>query len=362
MSWLFLLAFTVALALVINATCLRGPSLSVYDSPLPEIFGRGQPASDAHHVMVRELDERAAEVTAASGRSQLLIMRNTMDEMGAEAHFAGRIVDAGDDGPRGEWLIPEGANLADRLLYIHGGAYVAGSPLSHRAITGELATRLGVVVFSLDYRLMPEHPRIAGIEDCREAYRWILTNGPEGEGRAEQLFIAGDSAGGNLSLSLANWIRDVDMPRPNGVFALCPATDCTFDSPSLRSNIETDHMLGPLFGKLSKIPAPLLGISNWVSNCMPPNDARISPVFADLSGLPPILVQASAEEMLRDDAVRYVNRARSQGSPVKLQLWAEMLHVWHIFIQRDLVEAAQAFDEIERFALACRDGRGDRAA
>ena len=361
MSWFFVLAALIAIGLIINAVFLRGASLAVYDSPLPDIFGRGQPPSAGHDAMVRELGEKAATLTSASGRSQLALMRSTMDEMGSDASFDGSITAASETGPRGEWLIPAGADPSRRLLYIHGGAYVAGSPLSHRAITGELARRTGGVVFSLDYRLMPEHPRSAGIEDCREAYRWILEHGPNGAGRASRLFVAGDSAGGNLSLSLANWIRDVDMPRPDGIIALCPATDSSFASPSLSSNIETDAMLGPLFGKLTKIPRPILGISTWFSNRMPPNDPRTSPVFADLSGLPPVLVQASADEMLRDDAVRYVNRARSQGSPAELQLWAHMLHVWHIFVQREVVEASQAFDEIERFINACCRNAADAA-
>jgi len=353
MYWPVVLALLAGILLFIYFRFLRGRDLAVYDSPWPEVVGEGQRPSDGHFAMVEELARKAAGVTSASGREKLGLMRETMDAMGSDVQFDGCFLPVDSGSVRGEWVMAPGVDSSRRLLYIHGGAFLAGSPLSHRAITTELSRRFGGAVFSLDYRLMPEHPRFAGIVDCREAYRWIRSHGPESEGEAEVLFVAGDSAGGNLALALAIWVRDAGLTPPSGVIALCPATDCTFSSPSLASNVATDHMLGPLFGKLNQIPGPLLALSSWFTNRRPPTDSQVSPVFADLSGLPPLLVQASAQEMLRDDAVRLVNRARACGSPAELQLFANMLHVWHIFVQRGVQEARQAFDEIELFMSAC---------
>ena len=308
-------------------------------------------------------------IQSVSRKEQLKVMRESMDALGEEVDFEGQIIPVESGGIRGEWVVAPGADPARRILYIHGGAYVAGSPLSHRAITTEYARRHGGAVFALDYRLMPEHPRQAGIDDCRAAYRWILDTGPEGPGRATEVFVSGDSAGGNLSLSLSNWIRDQGLSRPNGVIALSPATDATLSSPSLKDNLETDHMLGPLFGFMTRIPRFLLRLYALFNARIPPSHPNVSPVFADLSDLPPTLVHVSAQEMLLDDAVRYVNKARVQGSPVELQAWGHrsrqpkraskspvelqawghMLHVWHIFVSQDMEEAAQAFDQIERF-------------
>jgi acetyl esterase/lipase len=279
-------------------------------------------------------------------------MRSAMDALGEEVDFEGAIIPVDESGIRGEWLLAPGADPGKRLLYIHGGAFVAGSPLSHRAITAEYARRYGGAVFSLDYRLMPEHRRQAGIDDCRAAYRWILDTGPEGPGRAREVFISGDSAGGNLSLSLSGWIRDRGLPPPNGVIALSPATDNTFASPSMKTNIETDPMLGPLFGKLSRVPKFLLRTWALVTNRIPPRHPSVSPVYGSLAGLPPTLVHVSAQEMLLDDAVRYVNKARAAGSPVELQVWGHMLHVWHIFVMREMEEARHAFEQIEHFMNA----------
>jgi acetyl esterase/lipase len=235
-----------------------------------------------------------------------------------------------------------------RLLYIHGGAYIMGSPLSHRTLTSKFAEISGAAVLAIDYRLMPDHRRRAGIEDCRTAYRWLLDNGPNGPGPASAAFVAGDSAGGNLTLSLLAWIRDQGLRAPNAAVALSPATDASLGSPSLRANIASDAMLGPLFGPLAKVPETLLLWIGWLQNRMRPCDPLISPVYAELAGLPPLLVHASAIEMLKDDSVRYVNKAVAAGSPVTLQTWDHVVHVWHIF-HPELTEARDAFEEIRKF-------------
>jgi acetyl esterase/lipase len=160
--------------------------------------------------------------------------------------------------------------------------------------------------------------------------------------------VAGDSAGGNLTLSLIAWVRDAGLRAPDAAVALSPATDATLASPSLRAHVASDPMLGPLFGWLARIPRALLLWAGWWQTRINPRDPVVSPVYGDLSRLPPVLVQASEAEMLRDDARRYVNRAVAAGSPVQLQTWDHMVHVWQIF-HPELTEGREAIEEIRKF-------------
>jgi acetyl esterase/lipase len=163
--------------------------------------------------------------------------------------------------------------------------------------------------------------------------------------------VAGDSAGGNLTLSLLAWVRDAGLRPPNGAVALSPLTDGTLASPSLRSNVASDPMIGRLFGWLAKVPhAPLL-LYTWFQTRINPSDPVVSPVYGDLARLPPVLVQASEAEMLRDDSRRYVNRAIAAGSPVQLQTWDHMVHVWQIFYP-ELAEGREALEEVRKFLAA----------
>jgi acetyl esterase/lipase len=160
--------------------------------------------------------------------------------------------------------------------------------------------------------------------------------------------MGGDSAGGNLSLVLSAWARDENLRLPDAVIALSPLTDSTYTSPSIRSNLESDAMLGPLFGVLNRIPRAVLAWMFVVMNRIKPSSPLVSPVFGKLSNLPPTLLQVSEAEMLLDDARRYVNKACAAGSPVRLQSWPGLLHVWQIFYP-DVPEAREAWDRIGEF-------------
>ena len=175
-----------------------------------------------------------------------------------------------------------------------------------------------------------------------------MQNGPDGPSAASKIYIAGDSAGGNLSLMMSAWTRDHGSRKADAVIALSPVTDMTLGSPSMKSNLETDAMLGPMFKGMAKIPRPLLLWVGLFQNKTSPANPVLSPVFRDLHTLPPTLVQASEAEMLFDDGRRYVNRAVSQGSPARLQTWQHMVHVWHMFYPQ-LPEASEAWDEIGKF-------------
>ncbi len=139
-----------------------------------------------------------------------------------DANYQAKFIPANAGGVPAEWVIAPGADSDRRVLYIHGGGFVTGSPQSHRTITSKFSEVSGCAVLAIDYRLMPEHHHSDCVEDCRTAYRWILGNGPDGAGEIRQLFIGGDSAGGNLCLSLIAWIRDKKLRAPEAAVALSP--------------------------------------------------------------------------------------------------------------------------------------------
>lgn len=348
MSWILAALVALVFLILITRFHLNGPNLSQYDASTGERFDAQHEPSDEHDAVVASLQIGAGPIRKAPRKQQLGLMREYMDQIsdGLDLPASFTAVDAG--GVPAEWVIAPGADSQRRLLYIHGGAFTMGSPRSHRNITSRFSELSGLAVLAIDYRLMPENPRLAGVEDCKTAYEWLLANGPEGGSPVGKVYIAGDSAGGNLALMMGAWTRDSSLRTADAIVALSPATDSTMSSPSLLTNLETDPMLGPMFAQLSKVPRSLLLWGAWIHGRRSPADPVVSPVFGDLANLPPTLVQASEAEMLFDDSKRYVNRAVAAGSPAKLQSWAHMVHVWQMFYPQ-LTEARQAWDEIEKF-------------
>lgn len=345
MIWVFLI---VAVLILITVFHLRGQDLSQYDSPPGQSFDLGHEPSDEHDAVVASFDVGIGPVQRAPRRQRLSLMREYMDSISASQDFHAVFTPADAAGVKAEWVLAPGVDTTRRVLYIHGGAFVMGSPTSHRNITSRFSEVANAAVLAIDYRLMPENPRMAGIQDCRTAYEWMLQNGPDGAAPVGKIYVGGDSAGGNLTLSLIAWVRDQGLRQPTAAVALSPTTDSTLGSPSLKHNMETDAMLGPLFKGLAKVPRPLLWWFTWFQNRISPRNPKLSPIYGDLSGLPPTLVHASEAELLFDDARRYVNRAAAAGSPVRLQSWAHMVHVWHMFYPQ-LTEARNAWDEIGKF-------------
>jgi acetyl esterase/lipase len=354
-----ILLFVVAAVAVVWAVAafhLTGEDLSPFDRPTGERFSTGPEPSAEHRAVVASFAGLVEALRGVPRHRQIPVLRDWLDQAFADRRFDAGFTPADCAGVRGEWVLAPGADSARRTLYIHGGAFIIGSPKSHRTLTSRFSELTGGAVLAIDYRLMPEHPRMAGIADCRTAYRWMLENGPHGPEPARTVFVAGDSAGGNLALSLIAWVRDQGLRVPDAVVALSPATDSTFASPSLKANLHSDPMLGPMFGKLARVPRSLLLWFGWFQNRINPRDPVISPVYGDLSNLPPVLVHASEAEMLLDDSRRYVNRAQAAGSPVRLQTWSHVVHVWQIF-NPELTEARDALEEIRKF-LAAASPRG----
>ena len=353
MVWFVLALVVLALITFFH---LRGSSLSQYDSPPGQSFDLGHEPSDEHDAVVASFDVGLGPVQRAPRSQRLALMREYMDGISESQDFHATFTPVDAAGVKAEWVVAPGTDSRRRVLYIHGGAFVMGSPVSHRNITSRFSQIANAAVLAIDYRLMPENARMAGIEDCRTAYQWLLQSGPQEREAAARIYVAGDSAGGNLTLSLIAWLRDQKLRQPDAAVALSPPTDATFGSPSLKHNMDSDAMLGPMFKGLAKVPKPLLWWFIWFQNRISPSNPLLSPVFGDLSGLPPTLVHASEAELLFDDARRYVNRAVSAGSPAKLQSWAHVVHVWHMFYPQ-LTEARDAWEEIERF-IAEADGDG----
>ena len=228
-------------------------------------------------------------------------------------------VEAGDlGGVPGEWLTPIAADEGRVVLYFHGGGYNIGSAETHRSMLTHLATRARTRVFSVDYRLAPESPYPAAIDDAVASYEGLLAVGTD----PARVVVAGDSAGGGLALALLTRIRDAGVALPAGAVALSPWTDLTASSASIAANEATDIMLGQ----------PLL--HHWATAYLDgadPEHPHASPLHADLSGLPPILVQVGDTEVLLDEGVRFAAQAADAGVDITLQVEPDMFHVWPFF-------------------------------
>lgn len=339
----------------------RGEDLSAWDYPVAREFGEsitrpGGP-SDEHRRAEADIVAMGARVRGMSRREILHFSREFMEELPATKEYRCEFQAADAGGVPAEWVLAPGADRSRRFLYLHGGAFIAGSPNSHRPITSHLSEAANAAVLAIDYRLMPENRRMDGIEDCRTAFRWILRNGPDGPSEPARLYVGGDSAGGNLSLVMSAWARDQGLRAPDAVIGLSPLADSTYSGPSIRNNLESDTMLGPLFGGLLKIPKTVLTWIYVLENRIRPSHPVVSPLFGDLSGLPPTLIQVSESEMLLDDARRYVNKARASGSAAWLQSWPGLLHVWQIFLP-EVPEAREAIERIGAFIAEVERGNG----
>ncbi|MFX1568604.1 MAG: alpha/beta hydrolase [Promethearchaeota archaeon] len=235
-----------------------------------------------------------------------------------------------------EWQTVPGANENKVILYFHGGGYVLMSPKSHRALTIEIAKLTKMRVLSIDYRLAPEHSFPAPLEDAINAYKWLLSQGF----KAENIIVAGDSAGGNLTLTTLVKLRDEGISLPAGAVALSPATDFTGESVTFYENAKTDPVLADI------------GIFWWTTAFLAgadPNNPYISPVQAELKGLPPILIQVSTSEMLYDHSTRFIERAKAAGVSATLQEWNDTIHVFQGFGLHNLPEAKDAIQKIGEF-------------
>lgn len=240
-------------------------------------------------------------------------------------------------GVRGWWLRPTSARPGAAVLYLHGGGYIVGSARASVPLAGQIAARAGVAVFSADYRLAPEHVFPAATDDALAAYRGLADLG------FSAIAVAGDSAGGGLALStvvrVAAEARDHRLLAPRGAVLLSPWTDLSTGSPSMQDRADADPLLS--HASLSNAAAQYLGGHD-------PQEARVSPLFGDLSGLPPVLMHVGEDEVLLDDARRTGEALAAAGSAATVHVWAGMTHVFSSSVGT-LTAAEEALDDIGVF-------------
>lgn len=234
-----------------------------------------------------------------------------------------------------EWVSVTGCRSDAVLLYLHGGGYVAGSPATHRSLVVELSRQTRLRALVPNYRLAPEHPFPAALVDAWSVYWWLLSSGFD----PERIVVAGDSAGGGLSMALMLALRDAGLPLPAACVCLSPWTDLALTGRTLIPNSDADYL--NMIGLRRVIPEILGDVD--------PHEPLVSPIYADLSRLPPLLIQAGTAEMLYDDAARLAKRASADGVDVEFEVWENMIHVWQ-FTYAFEPAAQQAVANVGRFA------------
>jgi len=234
-----------------------------------------------------------------------------------------------------EWLIPPVVTNGRVVLYLHGGSYVSGSPDSHRSLAANIAIASKARALVIHYRLAPEHPHPAAVEDAVTAYQWLINNHVD----ARHLAVAGDSAGGGLALALLVNLRDRGIALPAAAVCLSPWTDLAFSGETWKSKAAVDLVIYA-YKELEFARMYLGGL-----------DAKsplASPLYADLKGLPPLLVQVGTDEVLLSDSTRLVDRAKQDGVNAVLDEWEKMQHVWQ-FAAAFIPEGRRAVTGIGEF-------------
>jgi epsilon-lactone hydrolase len=238
-------------------------------------------------------------------------------------------------GVGGELIAPEGAAGRPRVLYAHGGAYVLGSPATHRNVTAAIALRTGHPVFALDYRLAPEHPAPAARDDALAAYRAIAANAPG-------IAMAGDSAGGGIAVACTQAALTEGLPAPVALGLISPWLDLTLSGESYRENDGRDALLD--FASLERG-------SRAYAKALGPSSPACSPLLGDLAGLPPMLVQTASKDMLRSDAERLAELAGAVGVEVQLEVAEDLWHDYHVHAGM----LREADDSLERLGAFLAD-------
>lgn len=214
-----------------------------------------------------------------------------------------------------EWIVPEEVCNGRVILYLHGGAYCLGSINSHRFLGGQLAELAKLKVLLIDYRLAPEHPLPAAVEDAVAAYRFLLEQGFA----PDKITIGGDSAGGGLTIATLTALREAGEPMPGRAVCISPWVDLSGSGRSMETRRAADLMLSPEL---------LARYAAYYLNGRDASDPVASPLFADLTGLPPLLILVGTEEILLDDARCLAEKATAAGVEVTLEVWQRMIHVW----------------------------------
>jgi monoterpene epsilon-lactone hydrolase len=222
------------------------------------------------------------------------------------------------NGVKAEWTSTPDADPSSAVLYLHGGGYVICSLESHRHLMAEVGRASGARTLAIDYRLAPEHPFPAPVEDTVAAYRYLLDSGI----KPNRIALAGDSAGGGLVVASLLAIREAGLPLPGCGWCISPWVDMEALGVSFNDRADAD----PTVQK-----ATILMMAQWYLGGADPRHPHAAPIYGDLRGLPPLLIQVGAAETLLDDSVALARKAGAADVMVDLQIWPEMIHIWHIY-------------------------------
>ncbi|MDO9296155.1 alpha/beta hydrolase [Bradyrhizobium sp.] len=263
--------------------------------------------------------------------------RQRIEEVGSVWPVAGDIALEGVDidGMPGEWSTAPGSDASRVLLYFHGGGYCSGSILSHRRLVTEAGRAAKIRTLAIAYRLAPEHPFPAALDDAFSAWRFLRSNGIA----AGHIAVGGDSAGGGLTVALINRLRDAGEQVPGCAWLISPWTDLTLSGATLATRDTIDPIIHKSY--LAELA------DAYLPAAVDRRDPRVSPLFADLSGLPPTLIQVGACETLLEDSTRFAAAAGAANVALTLQVWPDMIHafpMWNAHLEpgrRALAEAGQ---------------------
>jgi epsilon-lactone hydrolase len=287
-------------------------------------------SGEARRELERMFAERRPELPLAQSRRQW-----EQDALAEVLPKGARFSQAVAGGVASEWMDMPHVNQDRIFLLLHGGGYNAGSPKTHRKLAANLARATNMRVLTPDYRLAPEHPFPAGVKDALLAFGWLLSQGR----KESDIVIGGDSAGGGLALSMLLALREAGAPMPRAAVLMAPWTDLTVSSPSYERLRSRD----PIITREGLREAGL-----WYAGRRDPADPMLSPLFADLTGLPPLLIHAGGDEVMVDDSRLLGERAQVAGVDVTMKIWPGLWHVFHSATP-DVPEAVQAIAEIGEF-------------
>ena len=280
-------------------------------------------ASEAFQQIVQNFPEMILKPAGLAGEElDLDAFRSFMSISQFEVPASTEIKEVNAGGVPAEWIVEPNASPDKRLAFFHGGGFVAGNLASRRPFAAWLSEATGCSVLLVDYRLSPKHPFPAAVEDAVSSYEWMRDHGPNGRSTAQKTFVGGDSAGGCLALSTLLELKDAKKGFPDAAFTLSAFLDMALKGKSLVTRASVDIVFKR--GHLEK----------FAELYLPGQDPTIpsaSPLYGDLSGLPPILMQVGDAELLLDDTLRFAEKAEEAGVNVTLEVYPEMFHIWQVF-------------------------------
>jgi acetyl esterase/lipase len=285
-----------------------------------------------------EIDGLIADIVAAGWPDGIGDARAAFDAEGPPLASDIAVTPLSIAGRPAQRLLAPGADPGRVVLYLHGGGYVYGSLSSHAGLCGEVSRAAARAVVQIDYRLAPEHPYPAAIEDAMAAYRWLIAQAY----RPDRIALMGDSAGGGLVMATLLALRDEGITLPGAAVCLSPWVDLTASGASYDSRAALDPMIDRTLA---------LKLADLYANGVPTSRPSLSPLFADLAGMPRMLIQVGEREVLQSEAADLAGRARAAGVPVSFEEWPGMIHVWHLYFPR-LAAGRDAIVRIGEFLRA----------